>query len=165
MSRPRLLGAGLATLAAGAALWLLPETPPARAPYGRPHQVPVLYMLSAFPFFGALLGEALLRVRQRTRRPAATRLLAQIAALSALAVLRLSTGFPASGHIVLLVFFVAEAPRFRPGHTGRAWALAGWIGLAAMLLIKMALWEDVTTPSLGAALGLLVWWPGAGKLD
>src|SRR5262249_6391355 len=63
---------------------------------------PFLYMLSAFPFFGVLIADAISAVAHK-------RLLTTfgpIAACSVLALLRLAIGIPVSGHALLLGYFV-----------------------------------------------------------
>lgn len=116
------------------------------------HEVPFGYMISAFPYYGALWGEV-----GRQRREASARVLAfQLLVVGFLATARLLFFIPVSGHILLMVFVALEAARLQPLQLRLALLLPALGGLAWMLHVKIGRWHDVTTPAWGALLGALV---------
>lgn len=129
--------------------------PVVRASYATEHTAPFVYMISAFPFFGVLCGEAVDRVRRDRARGRV--LVVQIVVMGLFAVARLGLQVPLSGHILLQVFFVASVPGLADGLRGRwAYGVIGWGVLAVLLWTKLVLWHDFVTPSTGAAAALLI---------
>ena len=158
-----LLGAVSATMVGALALWLNGPSPVVHVHYAKDHQASFLYMVSVFPFFGLLCGEAVHRLSQDRRE--GWLLIAQLLAMGLLAVGRLVWKLPVSGHVLLQAFFLLEAPRLCRRPARHLYLLAGGLALAALLWTKLALWQDAVTPTLGTAAGLLVWAAGEHARD
>jgi len=107
-------------------------------------------MLSAFPFFGVLVTDAI----ETGWRKRSLSVLAPIVACSVLAVLRLAFGIPVSGHTLVLGYFSVvcawQAPRWL-AHTELVVAV---LCLAAIGLMKVAVWDDWQTFVFGLGAGI-----------
>jgi hypothetical protein len=148
-----LLGLLSATLVGGVALYLKGPLPVVVVSYATPHVAPFSYMISAFPFFGALCGE--LAWRWLDHRGGGF-LALQILALGLLAVGRLALQIPVSGHVVLQVFFCGFSWRSMPEPYRLPWTATGALGLAYLLYTKLIAWSDFVTPTTATILALLV---------
>ena len=127
--------------------------PTVNVDYSRPHQPSRVYMLLAFPLFGALCAEAALRVH--SGRP--WRLLAaQLSALSLLAVARLTTGIPVSGHVMLATFFVLWIQATGLSTVSTTETVLAGLTLAYFLYVKWGLWADYRSSTGGLIVGALL---------
>ena len=153
-----LIGAILVTLLGAGGLWLKGPTPIVQGMTPQDAQVPVAYMVAAFPFFGILLADLWLLMRPRPRR-ATVVLAAQLLLLVGLSVARLGLLIPISGHVLVccILWTASQVP-----NTVRRveWWLA-WLALAVFFGIKLVAWSDWLSPLTGAAVGALAWWVGA----
>ncbi len=160
LASSHLIGASLVTLLGAGGLWLKGPTPIVTGMTPQDVEVPVAYMVAAFPFFGILLADLWLLMRLRPRW-AAVVLAAQLLVLVVISAARLGLLIPISGHVLLLVFFILWTASQVPNTVRRSeWWLA-WVALAVFLGIKLVGWSDWLSPLTGAAVGVLVWWAGA----
>lgn len=153
--------AAVATGIGATGLWIHGPLPVTVTHYALEHVAPFWYMLAAFPFYGALAGEALWHRREGHRRDAGV-LAAQLLALGLLGMLRLVLRVPISGHVMLQGFFVAELHRAPAGRLRQVELVAGFAGLAGFLWIKLVEWQDWITPPAGLAAAAFV--AGAGAI-
>ena len=144
--------AALMTAAAAILLWVRGPLPISYADWASPHRPSFFYMVLAFPLFGSVCAEFLARWHSGA---VDRRLAMQLAALCALALARLTTGFPVSGHVMLAVFYVIFARGLRGPVRGLA-LIGGWLTLIWFLYVKLHLWGDFVTPATGALAGLIV---------
>lgn len=139
----------LATLAGWLLIVLLEELRPT-PPGGR--TAPFVYMITVFPFFGFAVAEWLALTGTARRY-----FTVELVLLTVFAFARLLLGVPASGHTMMMVWFLLTVWRFSPRLLVRAEALLAVAALAGYLWAKLALWGDWTTPWAGALLGTAVW--------
>lgn len=117
------------------------------------HRPPMAYMIPVYPFFGFAVAELW------SRRPTAAAL-AQLAALAVLAFARMLATIPASGHIMMMVWFVLAVRTVEPPRLRRAELALGVLALVGFLVVKLVFWRDYVSPALGAVLGVAIY--GAG---
>ncbi|MBT9554979.1 MAG: hypothetical protein IV100_03070 [Myxococcales bacterium] len=143
-----LLGA-LATLAGWLLIVLLEAVRPTPAG-GR--TAPLLYMITVFPFFGFAVAEWLALAGTARRH-----LTVELGLLTAFAFARLLLGVPASGHIMMMAWFLLTVWRFTPRALALIEATLALVALGGYLWAKLVLWDDTFTPISGALLGAAVW--------
>ncbi len=155
MTRPGLhaLVAALCTAVGAIALWLKGPMPVVAVSYAKSHTAPFLYMVSAFPFYGALWGEALWRWRHGEPHRV---FVAQLLVVGALSAARLVFQVPISGHVLLQVFFCCAVLDLPRGTVRRVELLVGLAVLVALLWTKLFAWADFVTPSAAVVAALLV---------
>lgn len=129
------------------------------------HDVPALYMLNAFPFFGILWADFVMAWRAAPRERATRVLGVQVGAVALFAVLRLGLRVPISGHAVLLAFVVLHGwdwPRttLRRVEWWAAAATLGWV-----LWMKWVMWHDFVTSVAGLIVALGIHAAGRKLLD
>ncbi len=139
----------LATLAGWLLIVLLEQLRPT-PPGGR--TAPFLYMITVFPFFGFAVAEWFALAGAARRQ-----LTIELGLLTAFAFARLLLGVPASGHIMMMVWFLLTVWRFGPPALVRVEAVLAVAALGGYLWAKLVLWGDVLTPITGALLGAGVW--------
>lgn len=142
------LGA-LATLAGWLLIVLLEQIRPT-PPGGR--TAPFLYMITVFPFFGFAVAEWFALAGAARRR-----FTMELGVLTVFAFARLLLGVPASGHIMMMAWFLLTVWRFSPRALVVTEALLAVSALGGYLWAKLVLWGDWTTPWTGALLGAAVW--------
>lgn len=135
----------LATLAGWLLIVLLEHVRPT-PPGGR--TAPFLYMITVFPFFGFAVAEwwALAGTARR-------HVTVELGLLTAFAFARLLLGVPASGHIMMMVWFLLTVWRFDPRALAWVEAALAIAALGGYLWAKLVLWGDLLTPITGALLG------------
>ncbi len=110
------------------------------------------YMVTVYPFFGFAVAELTLLGWNRVTA-------AQVAALTVLAFARMAAAIPASGHIMMMVWFLLAMRQVEPAVLRRAELALAVVALAAFLVVKLLFWQDFVSPALGAVLGALVYLP------
>ena len=110
-------------------------------------------MITVFPFFGFALAEAWLE-----RGTAAGRiLLAELGLLTLLAFARLFAAIPASGHVMMQVWFLCGMRQVSPPGLRVVELILAGVALLSYGGIKLFLWGDLVSPGLGALFGVLVY--------
>lgn len=110
---------------------------------------PFLYMLSAFPFFGALVADGI----DAGWRKRSWSVLAPIGVCAVLGVLRLALGLPVSGHALLLGYFSVVSAWQVPRWLAHLEVVAAMVCLAAIGTLKIAVWDDWQTFVFGLGAG------------
>ncbi len=126
-----------------------------------PIPTPLGYQAPVFLPFGMLAGELAWAWLNRERAAYLASLPWQLAALCAVALIRLTLAIPVSGHAVLLAFFLLHELVAQHGrHLLRA--LIGLAVLTEVAYFKLMVWDDGRTLVAGLVLGAGVW--AAGRL-
>ena len=116
--------------------------------------VPFWYMVSAFPLLGMLVAELLRRLRTKQVLNGVI-LLGAISALVILSHLRLAYGVPLSGHALLMAYVVGR--RLLPPTDGNALCrvelLIASLSLLVVTYVKLAMWQDPVTLTVGVGMG------------
>ena len=157
-----LLGAALVTGAGLGWLLLAGPMPVVRGTTPLDTDVPLSYMIVAFPFLGILLAGVADRFRSPGGRRQGLVLLVQTGLVCLLSALRLKYRLPISGHLLLLAFFLLYGVGSARSALRLGELLAGGVVFLALLAVKLAAWNDWLTPAVGIGLAVLIWL--AGKL-
>jgi hypothetical protein len=142
------------------ALWLLCKgpVPVVRGAVSLEIDVPFSYMVSAFPFLGMLIAEAVELLMRQNKRQAGM-LIAATLALILVSHFRVYAQIPVSGHALLLSYIILR--RIVQYHTATAQKKAetavAAIALLVIAYIKLFSWHDPFTLCVGIVVGAVVW--------
>ncbi len=155
---PLYIGIVAAVTAVGA-VWLFVKgpTPVVRGSFALEANAPFSYMVSAFPFLGILVAEAVELLMQRKKTRTAL-LLSAVASMMLISHLRISLKIPVSGHALLLSYLAARRV-LQYGATSalkKMELVAAVFSLSIIAYIKLVYWGDPVTLLTCISVGILI---------
>jgi len=117
---------------------------------------PPWYLACAGLPFGVLMAEAVIDFREYKSMWRRLAPLAMLALLGLLGSIRLAAGAPASGHALVVGYYLLH--QLADSRPGRNWKLL--IGVAVLLVTaayKLFIWQDAATFLFGLGVGIFAW--------
>jgi len=122
-------------------------------------EAPFSYMVTAFPFLGILVADALALWRLATKW-ASLVLILQVGCICFLAVVRLLYRLPISGHVLLIAFFILYSLGTRRALVRTIETLVAAAAFCVLLVTKLIAWSDWQTPAIAMAVAATLWMSG-----
>lgn len=122
-------------------------------------KAPFSYMVTAFPFLGILVADAL-GLWRLALKWASLVLMLQVGCICFLSVVRLMYRLPISGHVLLVAFFILYSVGTRRSLVSTIETLIAVVALCVLLTTKLIAWSDWQTPTIAMAIAATLWMSG-----